>query len=141
MSEKSSYGDEVKAAVFAALLAGQSVSEVARTYNIPEGTIKSWRKRNGITQMQRDLIGDALDATEDATGATVAPESATIKKQIGDELLKLVALNIHALQAQAEVFTDKEWLKKQDASALAVLNGVGHDKLFRILEAFDRSDG
>jgi len=31
------YGDEVKAAALAALLAGQSVSEVAAAYNISKG--------------------------------------------------------------------------------------------------------
>lgn len=42
---KKQYSPEVKAAVIAALLSGQSVSSVAEEYNIPKGTVKGWKSR------------------------------------------------------------------------------------------------
>jgi len=47
----SNYSEETKAAVMSALLSGQSVGKVADDYNIPEGTVKSWKSRqlNGET--------------------------------------------------------------------------------------------
>ena len=39
------YSDEIKAAVMASLLAGQSISNVASEYKIPEGTVKGWSAR------------------------------------------------------------------------------------------------
>ena len=39
------YSDETKAEVMAALLTGQSVSEVAAEYEVPLGTVKSWKSR------------------------------------------------------------------------------------------------
>lgn len=127
MSERQQYGEETKAAVLAALMAGQSVGEVSREYDIPEGTIKSWRSRNQVSQMRRDAMADAADATP--------------KKEIGELLLDYLRTNLETLKAQAEVFADKEWLTKQDASSLAVLHGVMTDKAVRLLEALSKTSG
>ena len=107
------YSNETKAAVMAALLAGQSVCGVAKEYNIPKGTISSWKKRN------------AMPATQ--------------KKDIGDLLVKYLETNLEALQAQAEVFKDPKWLKLQNASDAAVLHGVMTDKAVRLLEALSNA--
>lgn len=127
MSERTNYGEDVKAAVLAALLAGQSVSEVSREYNIPEGTIKSWRTRKNVSQMQRDAFEDASDAT--------------LKKDIGELLLGYLQTNLETLRAQARVFGDEEWLKQQSAGELAVLHGVMTDKAVRLLEAMSKANG
>lgn len=109
------YTAEEKAAVLAALLEGQGVSDVAKQYRIPEGTVKSWRKRLG-----------------DAKVATVATEK---KEEIGDLLVGYLQTNLAALRSQNAVFTDPDWLRKQSASDLAVLHGVMHDKATRLLDA------
>jgi hypothetical protein len=44
------------------------------------------------------------------------------------------------LQIQAEAFSDKQWLAKQDASDVAVLHGVMTDKAVRLLEAMSAGD-
>lgn len=111
------HDDVKKAAVIAALLAGQSITEVATQYDVPVGTVKSWAHR-----MRADK--ESLLVTEDRAA------------KIGD----LVFDNLEAmLKAQnailTHVSTEKEWLKKQDASDLAVLVGVIADKTFRILDA------
>lgn len=108
--------DEVKAAAMAALVAGQSISEVAKKYKIPRGTVSNWAgrvRRNGCV-------------------------SPTTKKEIGKLLLEYLETNLAALKAQARVFADESWIAKQDASDLAILHGVCTDKAVRLLEALDR---
>ena len=111
------YSNEIKAAVLAALLAGQSISQVATEYNIPEGTIKSWKSR---------LQPNATQATP--------------KKEIGDLLLEYLRVNLDTLRIQAETFQDSDWLKKQSAADVAVLHGVMTDKAIRLLEALSKAN-
>jgi transposase-like protein len=109
------YKDETRAAVMAALLAGQSVSSIAREYDIPKTTVSRW-KNGGV------------------------PISGTQKTEhIGELLVKYLQTNLEALSAQAEQFKDRDWLKKQTASDAAVLHGVMTDKAIRLLEALSKS--
>ena len=105
----------------AALLEGQSVSSVAKAYRIPKGTVSNWKRK----------------AQDEAEG--VRPDR-TQKKQIGDLLLEYLEANLKALRTQAEAFSDKDWLAKQDAAALATLHGVMTDKAVRLIEAFGESE-
>jgi len=104
------YPDETKAAVMAALLAGQSVSSVARAYKLPKGTVSSWKKRGR--------------------------EISTQKKQIGDKLLELVSIALDGAIARERVFGDPDWIRKQTAAEVATLHGICSDKTIRLLEAF-----
>jgi len=108
------HDETVKAGAIAALLAGQSISEVAREYSLPVGTVKGWSANKGT----------AMDRVE--------PEK---RAQIGALLLDYLAANLIALKAQADVFADKTWLAKQPANELAILHGVATDKAVRLLEA------
>ena len=114
------YSDEVKAAAMAALLQGQAVSQVAKDYHLPEGTVKSWKHRNQVSKLV----------------AEIAPQ----KREIGDLIIQYLQANLEALKAQAIVFADPEWLKKHEASQLAILHGVMTDKAIRLLEAMSRDD-
>ena len=117
---QTAYSDETKAVVMAALLTGQSVNSVAREYNIPKGTVSSWKEQAHRVEVnstqKRDLI------------------------PIGDKLLVLLATEIDSLIEISKTTRDPDWIKKQDASQLAVFTGVKHDKLIRMLEAFNDSD-
>lgn len=110
-----SYPDETKAAVMAALLTGQSVSSVAKEYNIPKRTVSGWK---------RVAHGVVSEATQ--------------KRELFANLLfDYVETNLKTLKTQsAKVFTNETWLKNQSASELAVLHGVVADKTIRILEAW-----
>ena len=112
------YSDETKAQVMAALLAGQSISEVAARYQIPSGTVKSWRRNS------REFR--PVDTQKGA--------------EIGDLLLEYLRENLITLRVQVEHFRDPKWLSRQDASELAVLHGVVTDKAIRLLEAIDAGD-
>jgi len=109
-----SYTAETKAAVLASLLQGQSVSSVAEEYNIPRGTVAVWKSKESST-------------------ANISIEK---KQQIGEFLLAYLEANLKALRVQVEQFSDKEWLREQNASDAAVLHGVMTDKAIRLLEAF-----
>lgn len=117
MARGRAYDDVTKAAVMAALLAGQSIPQVAAEYNIPKGTLSDWRKyarrtvRNETTQKSDIPSIDVL-------------------------LQNYVNENLTTLREQAKFFRDTSWLSKQEASSLAVLHGVLADKSIRLLEVF-----
>lgn len=117
------YSDETKAAAMAALLQGQSVSEVAREYKIPKGTISGWKRK-----------------AHEEVGSGVAG-NATQKEAIGELLIQYLHANLTALRKQSDVFADPGWLKEQGAQELAVLHGVMTDKAVRLLEAMAGAEG
>lgn len=119
MSERREYSEETKAAVMAALLSGQSVSQVAATYHIPIGTVKRWSA---------------------AAKEQLEPVRTEKRERIGELLLDYLEANLAALKAQAKVFADAEWIQKQPASEAAVLHGVIADKGIRLLEALAQSN-
>ena len=92
----------------AALLTGQSVSSVARDWNMPKGTVSRWKY--------------------EAQGV------ADPKSEIGELLLDYLRAALRTLCVQQEMFSDQTYLRKQPASELAVLHGVIADKAIRILE-------
>jgi transposase-like protein len=118
---KRKYTDETKAAVLAALLAGQSVSHVAKEYKMPVGTVKGWKSKE-------------LNATEN--NAVITQKKAAL----GDLILGLLEEELISLQEMSRAFRDREWLAKQNAADAAVLFGVMQDKAFRKIEALDRGN-
>lgn len=118
---KREYSQEVKAAVIAALLAGQSVSAVAKEYNIPKGTVSGWKSKEN----NPEGVATSIDQKK--------------KVDIGDLLIKKLNEHLKAAIAIAEAVQDPDYVKAQDASDIAVLLGVIDDKVFRMLEALDRS--
>jgi transposase-like protein len=124
------YSPEVKAAVMAALLAGQSISSVARQYEIPKGTVSGWQKQAG------NPLGALVNPSPGV--ATVA----TQKKQdeILELLLDLVIAQLKSQIALANHLADKTWLMEQDASALGAALGISNDKVFRLLQTLN-NDG
>lgn len=123
-TKRARYSPEKRAAAEAALLAGQSVSAVAREYNLPKGTVSAWRTR-------REAPGVAPSATQ--------KDGEPGKESIGDLLITLLESNIRGLIAASAVLQDKDWVRDQDASELGVFIGITHDKVVRMLEAMDRS--
>ena len=75
MSEQRSYSNEMKAAVMAALLQGQSVSSLAKEYKIPKGTVSNWKRK-----AQSEADGVQPDRTQ--------------KKEIGDLLVEYLQANL-----------------------------------------------
>jgi len=117
MGVKRQYSDSEKAAAMAALMAGQSLDAVAREYKIPKTTLHNWRRPR--------------------SSQTFGTEK---ESEIGELLIDYLRANLRALKAQAEVFTDPEWLTQQGASEAAILHGVMTDKAIRLIEAFSAND-
>gem|GEM_PF-1201847 len=111
-----SYSDETKAAVMAELMAGQSISEVAREYKIPRGTVGYW-------SAQLSPPNDQMRPNE--------------KSEIGALLFQYLCQTLETLTTQQELFADETWLREQSASERAVLHGVSTDKAIRLLEALE----
>lgn len=106
---------ETRAAVMAALLEGQSLNKVAETYHIPKATVSRW-KNEGVSG------------------------NGTQKEQIGALVLEFLRESLQTAIAQVVIFRDEKWIKRQDASQVAVLYGVNLDKAIRLLEALGASE-
>lgn len=117
----SNYSEETKAAVLAALLEGQSVNKIAEQYNIPPGTIHSWKHRQNNN--------DGL--------ATLASEK---KQRIGELLVELIGEEIQTLKEHSIMSRNPKWFALQHAEGMAVFDGVKYDKVVRMLEAFGKND-
>ena len=106
----------------AALLAGQATDKIARDFNMPEGTVKAWKSKHE-------------HATEDLVSVPDAH-----KGEVGALLVDYLRETLETLTFQQRtVFRDEAWLKRQDASELAVLHGVSADKATRLTEALERA--
>lgn len=114
---RSSYTDETKAAVMASLMAGQSVSKVAEEYDIPRSTVGNW------------------SAKLNKAGVPSVPDEK--KEELGDRLLLLASKMIDAQIAMLEVMTEKDYLRKQDLSEIALALGIDNDKMDRMLTRFN----
>lgn len=110
---RQTYDDATKAAVMAALLAGQAVNEVAKQYSANPSTVRNWKNAQTLT--------DAIDQEQ--------------RYEIGDMLLAYLREALNALRLQAKHFGSQTWLDTQNAADLAVLHGVTADKTLRIIEA------
>lgn len=110
------HSDETRAAALAALLAGQSVNEVARQYRLSNATVIAWREAAGL-------------------------HSTPVEPQKREDISELVATflreTLTTVSVLAVQFRDPTWLKQQNAADAAVLFGVISDKGFRLLEAID----
>lgn len=117
------YDDQTRAAVMAALLAGQSVSKISDDHGVPRSTIYGWK-----------------DKILEHVGDDVAAAATEKKDRIGALLLQLVETELSSMITMSEVTARSEWILKQPASELAVFYGVRSDKLIRILDMFGATD-
>lgn len=99
----------------AALLAGQSVSEIAKEYKVNAATVRAWKSRQN-------------------NGDSVAIVATQKRERIGELILDCLEAQLIATRSMADVFRDTKWIRRQAASEIAVLFGVISDKTHRILE-------
>lgn len=110
------HSDETRAAVLAALLAGQSVTKVAEQFALNHKTVIEWRNAAGV-------------------GSThVEPEK---RAEIGGLVADLLRDVLTTLSVQAVAFRDEAWLRESDPAAAATNFGILADKAFRILSALE----
>jgi transposase-like protein len=109
------HSPEVKAAVTAALLAGQGQAQVAREYHLPLSTVGSW--------------------IHEIRGNDKSPLPRSDSQEIGLLLLDYIKTTLRVLKRQVEAAGDANYLAKQSGTDFAVLHGVLADKVIRLLEA------
>lgn len=109
------YSDETKAAVLAAIASGTSILNASRQFKVPRSTVRTWCRSAGLSPL-------------------VTPEK---KQDLGALVARYLTAGLETLEAQARLFADPEWVKKQSAGELAVLHGVLADKLIRVLSAVE----
>lgn len=124
----------------AALLAGQGVDSVAEEFNLPPGTVKTWKRE--AKQKLRHSVKSKSDQPqkEDEPGSSKSSSSssdAVINDPIGDGIDLYIKESLETLAVQQRHFRDPKWLERQSASELAVLHGVTADKTIRILQAIE----
>ena len=110
------HSEENRAAVMAALLAGQRVSEVAAQFSIDARVVRRWRSGQ-LSEVVRES-----------------------RERIEGLCLDYLAENLATLKAQLVVAGNADYLKKHSAAELATLHGVLADKAFKILEALSAAD-
>lgn len=113
------HGEEVRAQAMAALLAGQGITDVARAYDLPESSVRTWKER-----------------IPDAEFALVRAKKG---EQIEQLLFSYLTQLLTTLERQAVIAGEREYITKQPAGELAVLHGVMADKGIRLLEAAHRA--
>ena len=119
MARGKAHSDEVRAAVMSALLAGQSVGEIAKEYRIHHSVVSRWRNR---------LPSNQLHEVAHKKGADFAAL-----------LAEYLSTLLVALTAQAVTLADPAYIRGQSAAEMAILHGVIADKAIRILEAVSPS--
>jgi transposase-like protein len=118
MARGKTHSDETRAAVMAALLTGQGVSEIAAEYKLPESSVRNWKRQLSSEQL--------------------AEVSAKKGERLETLLFDYLTTVLSTLQKQAEIVGTEAYIRKQPADSLAVLHGVMADKAIRILEAAER---
>jgi len=112
------HDEQTKAAVMAALLTGQSVYAAAKDFKIPVGTVKRW----------------SADAKE-----RLQPVRNQKEERIGDLIIDNVEAALETTREILNVVKNPKWLRKQEASQIAVLYGVIQDKTDRLLDRLPAS--
>lgn len=121
MAKGKRISDQKRAAVMAALLAGQGVSEVAKAHEVSKATVS--RLRKGISAQKLEQVETKKRADFESL------------------IIDYVATNLRTLKAQSEEAARPSFIRQQNASDLAVLHGVLTDKTIRILSVFEVGDG
>lgn len=107
--------DDTQAKVIASLLAGSSVTEVAKELELSHQTVSDYRK-----SIPEDVFGE-------------------IRRKKGERLDDLVyqclIRNLETMDKQSEIVSEREYVIKQPAGELATLYGVMADKTIRLLAA------
>lgn len=112
-----SESDKVKA--IAALIAGQTVLEVATAHGLPESTVQTWK--NDVPDAQFALV------------------RAKKGEEIETLLYEYLKTLVNSLRSQAEIAGERAYIERQPAGELYLLHGTMADKGFKLLEAAARA--
>lgn len=107
---------DVKAAAIAALILGDSPTEVANRYTLPRGTVRNWQP----------------------AAEKLAEVSRISEKRISDLVEDYVVIGIESLTAQAKQASNQAWLMRQPAKELAALMDGMSERAFHLLNLISK---
>jgi transposase len=120
MARGKKHDDETRAAVIAALLAGQGVGEVAKAYKLPEST---------IYHIKSNLSDEEFVKLRNKK-----------REKLADLIESHLTASLNAAIRIADKTQDGKWLNKQSADSLGTFFGITTDKAVRILEAAESAN-
>jgi transposase-like protein len=104
-----------RARVLAALLLGSGVMEISRELDLPESSVRNYK---------RTLTSEQL-----------AEVNARKGQRLDDLVFDYLQENLTTLRAQSKLLRDESYVTQQPAGEMATLHGVMADKTVRLLEA------
>lgn len=122
------HSPDLKATVTAGLLAGQGITELARRYNVPKGTVAGWRDEVFRTEPNDELNGNRL-AWLPIRGANWHEN---FEGYIDDVM--------YGLRVQVAYLSRPEVLERTDYAAIVDAHGTLADRVARIAEAVGHID-
>jgi transposase-like protein len=105
---------ELRAQVVAAVLAGESISEVARRFGVDKSSVIRWS----------------------AAMQPVEPSVARTREALSELIWDAVVETLKSLIARAAVTGQADWIEKQSAADLAQLGGTEWDRIIRMVSGF-----
>jgi len=109
---------ELRAQVVAAVVAGESLTSVARRFGVGKATVERWHREYGPVQ----------------------PDNARTREEIGALVYDTVVETLRALALRTRVTGREDWVAKQSAADLASLSAIDWDRVIRVLGAFRPDD-
>jgi len=97
---------ELRAEVIAAVMAGTTIAQAALQFNLDKGLVSRWVAA-GLQPVATQKIGPSLEQL----------------------IVDYLVTGLRAMISQAEVMSDPEYCRRQDADKLAIAHGVLGDKL------------
>jgi hypothetical protein len=113
--------DDLKAKVIAEHMAGASLGQLAKAYNVPKPTVQRW-------------VGGA-------PRYPVSIRKETLQTYDFDKVaVELIDGSVRAFTSILHAAEDHEWIKSHSPNEAAILAGVIADKLYRLLGSLDITD-
>lgn len=109
------HSPELRAQVVAAIVAGESISQVARRFAIDKSLVSRW--------------------AADATVATPHVYART-REELSALIYDAVSATLRSLIARAEATGRADWIAEQSAAELAQLAGTDWDRIIRMVAGF-----
>ena len=112
---------ELRSKAIAMFLLGHSPEYVVKELKVNINTARSWhlRRREILSRELREFYSSTIEMN----------------------LFQTIVESQEAMLAQLKVMKDAQWIRKQSAHDLAVLHGITHDKVIRLLEAAQPQSG
>jgi transposase-like protein len=117
------HAEETKAAAIELYLKGKSSREIGRTLAVSGRTVREWVRH--------------LDPARNLARATYE----RTREELGNLVYDSVVETLKSITARARATGDPDWIRGQNADALAALDAAQWDRIIRVIASFKPADG